>query len=76
MSILKKKPEPMQPDVRIENHGTLFLFRCETPRAEAWIEENTQIPDYAMLGAGAFGCEPRYARELAAGMLADGLEVR
>ncbi len=60
-------------DVCIENHGSLFVFRPMTPAARAWIEEN--VSEESMWWAGGLVVESRYARDLAAGMLADGLRV-
>lgn len=60
-------------DIRVENHGSLFLFRPETPAGETWIEEHVD-PDAPRFG-GALVCEHRYARELADGMISDGLEL-
>jgi hypothetical protein len=60
-------------DVSVENHGSIFLFQPLTALAVAWIAEH--VADDAMRYAGALVVEPRYARDLAAGMLADGLRV-
>ena len=60
-------------DVVVENHGSVFLFQPLTAAAEAWIAEH--VSDDAIRYAGALVVEPRYARDLAAGMLADGLRV-
>jgi hypothetical protein len=62
-----------QSDVCIENHGSLFVFQPLTPAARTWIEEN--VSEESTWWAGALVVEPRYARDLAAGMLADGLHV-
>lgn len=61
-------------DVSIENHGSVFLFRLNTQAASGWVADNVQ-PDAQFFGH-ALVVEPRYARELAVGMVADGLEVR
>jgi hypothetical protein len=60
-------------DVVVENHGSIFLFQPLTASAEAWI--SVHVSDDAMRYAGALVVEPRYAHDLAAGMLADGLRV-
>ena len=57
----------------VENHGSIFLFRPLTTLAEAWIAAH--VSGDAMRYAGALVVEPRYAHDLAAGMLADGLHV-
>ncbi len=61
------------PDVRVQNEGTLYLFHLLTDAAQEWVEENVQ--GEAQLCAGALVVEHRYARDLANGMLAHGLEV-
>jgi hypothetical protein len=63
----------VQSDVRIENHGSLFIFQPLTPAAQAWIEDN--VSDESTWWGGGLIVEPRYARDLAAGMLANGLRV-
>ena len=60
-------------DVRVENHGSLFLLRPTTPEAEAWLEEN--IADDAQTLGNATACEPRYVEAVVEGMQADGLVV-
>jgi hypothetical protein len=60
------------PDVNVENHGTLFLFRLNTETAQSWAVENVPGATYF---AGAVVCEARYARDLAQGMIDDGLMV-
>lgn len=70
-------PEPQfqeitVPDVQVENHGSLFLFRPMTEEAETWLEENTD----GMWYSGALVVEPRYAHALALGMIDDGFRLR
>lgn len=61
------------PDVQVENHGSIFLFEPLTEDAHEWIEEH--IPEDATWWAGRLAVEHRFARDVAAGMLGDGLEV-
>lgn len=61
-------------DVVVENHGTIFLFRLLTDAAQAWVDEH--VSDEAQFFGGALVVEHRFARNLADGMLGDGLEVR
>jgi hypothetical protein len=61
----------MNPDISIENHGSVFLFRINSPAAHAWVSENVQ--DDAQFFGDALVVEWRFARDLAAGMQADGL---
>ena len=63
----------MDPDFSIENHGTIFLFRMNTHRAVEWVTENGQSD--ARFFGDALVAEHRYARELAGGILADGLVI-
>lgn len=60
-----------QVDVVVENHGTLFLFRPVSDQGKQWIEANVQ--DDAQYMGDALVVEHRYARDLAAGMQAEGL---
>jgi hypothetical protein len=58
-------------DVRVENCGSLFLFRPLTNAAQEWLEEHTD----GLWFGGALAVEPRYALDLAQGMLDDGLTL-
>jgi hypothetical protein len=60
-----------QADFSVENHGTLFLFRMNTPAASEWVSENVQSD--AQFFGDALVVEHRYAQCLAAGMQAYGL---
>lgn len=62
------------PDIRVENHGSLFLFRVLTPEAQAWVDEH--IPDTAQWMGNGFAVEHRYAETVATGMTNDGLTVQ
>jgi len=61
----------MNPDISIENHGTLFLFRMNTPAAAEWVSQNVQ--EDAQFFGDALVVEHRYAQDLAAGMSEAGL---
>jgi hypothetical protein len=61
-------------DIKVENHGSLFVFHPMTPEAHAWIDDNIQGEE-VQFWAGGVVVEPRYARDLADGMIADGLTV-
>ena len=61
------------PDVKVENHGTIFLFWPCSEQGETWIAENVQ--EDAQWFGNALVVEHRYARDLASGMLSDGLTV-
>ena len=58
-------------DVRVENHGTVFLFDLRTLAARGWVSENV-TPEVMYLDK-KLAVDHRYARDLAAGMIADGL---
>jgi hypothetical protein len=62
---------PATPDVRFENHGSLWLVRPLTDAASEWLEAN--LSDDAQWWAGAVACEPRYVSALADGMRESGL---
>lgn len=66
-------PEQKTVDVRVDNHGSIFLFEPLTPAATNWISEN--VDEQAQWFAGALAVEHRYAQDLASGMMADGLVV-
>ena len=61
----------MNPDISIENHGTIFLFRPNTPAAAEWVSHNVQ--EDAQFFGDALVVEHRYAADLAVGMREDGL---
>ena len=61
------------PDVQVENHGTIFTFELLTEPAREWVED--YIPEDAMWMGGRLCVEHRFARDVANGMLGDGLEV-
>lgn len=61
-------------DVRMENHGSIILFRPYTPAAQVWLKENL-AEDTQYLGDAA-ACEPRYALDILTGLREAGLVVR
>jgi hypothetical protein len=58
-------------DIHVENHGSIFLFRPETDTGREWLAEHTD----GQWWGGALVVEPRYARDLADGAMAEGLEI-
>lgn len=62
------------PDVRVANHGTLFLFTPLTDAASAWIAEH--IPEDAQWLGRSLVVEHRYAMDVAKGMTGDGLVLQ
>ena len=71
--IRQKETLMNSPDFSIENHGSILLFRMNTPASVRWVTENVQQD--AQFFGDALVVEPRYARDLAAGIATDGLEV-
>lgn len=61
------------PDVSIENHGSIMLFRLLTPAATEFVDEH--VSEDAQFFGGALCVEPRYAQDLAEGMIEAGLAV-
>ena len=64
----------MNPDISIENHGTIFLFRLNTQAATEWVEEHVQSD--AQFFGDALVVEHTYTRDLAMAAVADGLAVQ
>jgi hypothetical protein len=60
-------------DFSIENHGSIFLFRMNTPAAQAWVSDNVQ--DDPQFFGDALVVEWRYAHDLARGIVESGLAV-
>ena len=66
-------PESLEPDIRVEDHLSLFLVRPFSERGESWIRENI-TQDSAWFG-DALVVEPRYVGALLTGMIVDGLTL-
>lgn len=60
-------------DFTIQNHGSLFLCIPNNDEAREHLEEN--VGDGALWYGGALAVEPRYARDLADSLTANGWEV-
>ncbi len=61
-------------DVRVEYHGSLYLFRALSHSARIWLNYN--VSHDALSFGGALAVEPRYAPDLLRGMREDGLVVQ
>ena len=61
-------------DVRVENHGGIFMFTPMTGTARSWVDENVHIESWMWMGA-SFACDQRFAEDLAMGMQDAGLVV-
>ena len=62
-------------DVKVQNHGTIFLFDLLTERSREWVDEHV-TGEMSWMGDSTLAVEHRYARDLAEGMKSDGLEIR
>ncbi len=69
-----KNDKQRETDVRVENHGTIFVFQPLTAAAREWIDEH--VGGETTWFAGGLVVEHRFARDLAQGMLDDGLVVQ
>ena len=65
---------PACEDVRVENHGSIYLFHLQSTAAEAWVDEN--VSSESTMFGGALVVEHRYAYQLVEGMIDDGLTVQ
>lgn len=61
----------MMPDIQVTNHGTLFTFQPMTERGIWWLNRYV-LPTEGQL----IVCEHRFAWDIAAGAIDDGLEVQ
>lgn len=71
---LSTHAEGMEVDVEVENHGSIFLFSPLTQPGREWIGEH--VTGETTTFAGSLVVEARYARDLADGMMGDGLVLR
>ena len=62
------------PDIVIENHGSVVLFRWHTDAGRDWLRDS--VEDSAQYFGPALAVEPRYADALAEGASAAGLIIR
>ena len=60
-------------DIRIENHGSIFLLRPVSAIGSEWLDANIQSD--ALSFGDAVACEPRYVSDIGLGARADGLVV-
>ena len=64
-------PDTTAPDVRVANHGSIFIFHLFTPDARDWVVDNVDEEATAPI----LTVEHRYAWDIAQGMQGDGLVV-
>ncbi len=62
-------------DVHVENEGSIFVFTPMTPAAREWVDDNVHSEPWQWTGA-SLCVDHRFARDLAQGMLTDGLNVQ
>jgi hypothetical protein len=60
-------------DFQINDEGSIFLLLPLTEAGKGWVEEH--IPEDAMTWGEAIVVEHRYIRDIAEGILTDGLTV-
>ena len=58
----------------VENHGSLYLLRPDTRKAQRWLE--THVSEDVQWFGGALVVEPRYVADIVNGAREAGLEVR
>lgn len=64
------------PDVTVQNNGSIIVVNFVTPAAKAWKEENIGATEsWQMVGPDGVAIEPRYADAILEGLAADGLVV-
>lgn len=61
-------------DITFEDQGSIVLIRPMNLVGREWLEANLQLEGWQWFG-GAVACEPRFAPDVAAGMLNDGLMI-
>lgn len=62
----------MEPDMKIQDEGSIVLFVPLTDFARQWVDENLALESWQWFGDG-FAVEHRYADPLRQGMENDGL---
>lgn len=66
-----RRPRRPTVDVRIENHGSLYLLRPLTAAARSWF--NDFLPVDAPRFGAAYVVEPRYVGDILLGVRGDGM---
>ena len=60
-------------DLRVENHGSVFILQPMSARAREWLEVNVERGSCWV--HDALVCEPRYVEAIVADMIDEGMEV-
>ncbi len=66
----------MAVDIRVENHGSIYLLRPQTRAGREWLEKNCDQSGYQPFTGGTLLCESRYVVDIVNGAREAGLEVR
>ena len=66
-------PRKHKPDFSFANHGSICIFTPLTPAAKTWVADH--IPEDAQRWGRGIVIEPRYAGDILAGIMGDGLTV-
>jgi hypothetical protein len=73
-AIYPTSDQQLTPDVRVDNHGTIYLVRPVSGRAAWWIDEHVR-KEFQWFG-GSLVLEHRYARDLIELMREAGLLIK
>lgn len=69
-------PTPAQPDVTIQDEGSIVLLALHTRAAQDWARDHVDLETgYQPYFPGKLIVEPRYAADLLQGMTAAGLSI-
>jgi len=62
-------------DFLVENHGSIFLLKPQTPAATAWVQEHIGSENGFQPYWPTVLIEPRYIDDIVSGIQSDGLAV-
>ena len=65
----------IQIDFLVENHGSIFLLKPQTPAATAWVQEHIGSENGFQLYWPTVVIEPRNMDDIVSGIQSDGLAV-
>ena|SRR2546423_5566105 len=63
------------PDFEVQNHGSIFLLKPQTPAATAWVQEHIGSENGFQPYWPTVLIEPRYIDDIVSGIQSDGLAV-
>ncbi len=70
------KTETATSDVDIYHDSSVVLFTLNTDSAREWVEENVHLESWQWAGTKSFAVDTRFAKDLADGMVAAGLDIQ